>query len=169
MPAKQNHTHFINTSIKPTPAFPKSEFKRTLMSKKGRQKNMLWKPTTNKSATSIKQDSYALKHTHDRPTPHPPPAPLETNETTPSSTCSVLSLKVPPESFILHVSSKLPAHYSILRGRMAAGRKPDGSLAHGPDFCQDAFPSHLNLHPKFFWSGWPLTLKASLRYSCSLN
>lgn len=89
------------------------------------------KPTTNTSAACIKQDSHAQKHTHNSPSPHPPPVSVETKTIMPSSTCSVLGSKVPLDSFILHVSSKLPAHHHIFRGRMAAGRTPKGSLAHG--------------------------------------
>lgn len=103
---------------------------------------MLRKPTTNKSATSIKQDSHALERTHNSTSPHPPPALVETNEITPSSTHSVL--KVPPDSFILHITSKL------LRGRMAADRTPEGSLAHGGTLLAGSIPlsaqlTHLNL------------------------
>lgn len=133
----------MNTSIKPTSPFPKSECKRTLLSEKGRQKNTLRKPTTNKPATSIKQDSHAPEHTHNSPSPHPPSAPVETNEITPSSTCLVLSFKVPPVRFILHVTSKLPAHYPIIRGRTPAGRIPAGSFAHGGTLHSPVTSTHL--------------------------
>lgn len=113
--------------------------------------NMFRKPTTNKSAISIKQDHHAPEHICNSPSPHPPPILVETSEVTPSSTCSVL--KVPPDSFILHITPKLPAHYLILRGRMAAGRTPEGSLAHGGTILAGSIPlSSQRMHPNLVWS-----------------